>query len=176
MIEKQTSAPVVPGPTRPRTFPAGAHALIHLRDAGHHPRLVVVVVGRTYRTRPYVPLAARLGAPAPLMALADEIEARSLSWAVLRGLGAVLCNARGAALPPPLLLEAIAQIAREAAPVALFRGGDLNDPDSLADDATDLLFDARFDRADGAWPAGFSAEAMRDYEARSDAWAREGAP
>lgn len=155
-------------------MPAGARALIELRDAGHHPRLVVVVVGRTWRTRPYNALAARYSAPAPLMALADEIEARALSWFVLRGLGVILCNARGAALPPPLLLEAIAQIAREAAPVLLYDGGAIDDPDSVDHDAADLLFDAHFERPDGAWPAGFSADAWREYNARSDRWAGEG--
>lgn len=154
-------------------LPAHARELIALRDAGQHPRLVVVVVGARYATRAFKPLAARLKAPAPLMALADEIEARALSWFILRGLGAVLCNADGDRLARAIYIEAAAQLAQEAAPVLLFGGGALDDPDTLAQDAGDLLFDAKFDDAGGRWPAGWTDAKNADYQARADRWFAE---
>lgn len=154
-------------------LPGGARELIALRDRGHHPRLVVVVVGARYATRRYMPLAARLAAPAPLMAFTDEIEARALSWFILRGLGAVLCNADGAQLARSIYIEAAAQLAAEAAPVLLFNGGDLDDPDTLGQDAGDLLYDARFESHDARWPAGWTDAKNADYLARVDRWLAE---
>lgn len=157
---------------RPRTLPAGARALIELRDAGRHPAFVVIVMGRRFATRRYVALAARLAAPPPLMALADEIEARALSWWVVRGLAVVLCNADGTRARQIVLCEAIAQIAREAAPVLMY--GDRARPDELGD-AVELLQLARFDHVQGCWPAGWNDRAHADYQARADRWYDEAA-
>lgn len=174
MTARQTAAPVTNKPRRPRVLAAGARDLIAWRDAGRHPRMVVVVVASRFASRRYAALAAFLGAPAPLMALADEIEARALSWYPLRGLGAALCVPEGPRLRRAVLLSAIAQLAAEAAPVLLFNGGPMNDPASLADDAADLLFDARFEDAAGRWPAGWSQAQHDDYHARTDRWVAEG--
>lgn len=165
------TAPRAPGAL---VLPAYARHLIDLRDAGRHPRFVVVVLGRRFAARGFAWLAARLEAPPPLMALADDVEARALSWFIVRGLAVVIANADRRDDRDRVLLELIAQLGREAAPVMLYRGGALEDPDSLDPDATDLLDGARYADRLGRWPGGWSDALQDAYLERAARWMEEG--
>lgn len=168
--------PIRRASNRSIVLPPYARDLIALRDAGEHPPLVVVVLAREFAPhRQFRALATRLNAPPPLMALADEVEARMLSWFVVRGLGVVICMPARYRPRELLLLELIAQVASEAAYVTLYRGGDPADIESFERDATDRLADYREQHPQRCYPSGWTDEKQRAYAARLARYMSEGA-
>ena len=100
------------------------------------------------------------------MAKADDVEARALDWALVRGLWAEVVNADGAQADPMLFARLVADVAREAAPVFVFfeRGG------HWGSEATEFLFCLRHTpRSPAGWPDGWSDAADQDYRERAAA-------